>query len=142
LDADVRNFEIVPGVGGKDRAFAASFDELFIIILGFIAVLSMPTSPVWRVTAFVAIYLAYYFLFEAIVGSTPGKLVFGLWVRRLGGGKCTWRQAAVRTLTRLIEVNPLVLGNLPAGLTILATRNRQRIGDLCAGTAVRRGRAD
>jgi uncharacterized RDD family membrane protein YckC len=134
--------QIVPGVASKDRVFAAAFDELFIIILGFAAVISMPTNAVWRVTAFVAIYLAYFFLFKAIVGSTPGKLVFGLWVRRLGGGKCSWQQAAIRTLTRLFEVNPLLLGNLPAGVSILATRNRQRLGDLFAGTTVRQGRTD
>ena len=138
--ASMQDIQIVPGVANKDRFFAATFDELFIIILGFAAVISMPTSAAWRVSAFVAIYLAYFFLFEAIVGSTPGKLVFGLWVRRLGGGKCSWQQAAIRTLTRLFEVNPLLLGNLPAGVTILATRNRQRLGDLFAGTTVRRGR--
>ena len=136
----MQDIQIVPGVASKDRFFAATFDELFIIILGFAAVLAMPTNPIWRVTAFVAIYLGYFFLFEAIVGSTPGKLVFGLWVRRLGGGKCSWQQAGVRTLTRIVEVNPLLLGALPAGITILVTRNRQRLGDLFAGTTVRRGR--
>jgi uncharacterized RDD family membrane protein YckC len=137
----MQDSEIVPGNASLDRFLAANFDTLFIVILGFAAVLNMPTNAVWRVTAFVAIYLSYFFLFEAIVGTTPGKLLFGLWVRRLGGGKCTWRQAAVRTLTRVVEVNPLLLGALPAGIAILATENRQRIGDVIAGTAVRRGRS-
>jgi uncharacterized RDD family membrane protein YckC len=37
---------------------------------------------------------------------------------------------------RLVEVNPLLLGALPAGISILATERKQRIGDLQAGTVV------
>jgi uncharacterized RDD family membrane protein YckC len=37
---------------------------------------------------------------------------------------------------RLIEVNPFLVGGLPAGLVLLLTRRRQRLGDLLAGTYV------
>jgi len=136
-----RSIEIIPGEGGKDRLFAANFDTVFIVIVGLASAMAIPPEQVvWRGTALVAIYLGYFFLFEALVGSTPGKMIFGLWVRRLEGGSCSWQQAAVRTLARVIEVNPLVFGAIPAGVAILATTNRQRIGDLIAGTVVRRGR--
>ena len=36
----------------------------------------------------------------------------------------------------VIEVNPLLLGGLPAGLVVIATERKQRIGDLLAGTLV------
>jgi uncharacterized RDD family membrane protein YckC len=88
----------------------------------------------------VAVYLGYFFLFESVVGSSPGKLLFGLWVRRIEGGRCSWQQAAVRTLARVVEVNPLFLGAIPAGVAILVSTNRQRFGDMLAGTTVRKGR--
>jgi uncharacterized RDD family membrane protein YckC len=139
----MQDIQIAPGVAGMDRILAMNFDMVFVFILGLAAIMAMPTTDTaWRIAAGVAVYLAYFFLFEAIVGTSPGKLVFGLWVRRLGGGKCSWQQAAVRTLTRLVEANPFLLGAIPAGVTILATRNRQRLGDLFAGTTVRRGRTD
>jgi uncharacterized RDD family membrane protein YckC len=36
----------------------------------------------------------------------------------------------------ILEVNPLLLGGLPAGLVIISTKRKQRIGDLLAGTLV------
>ena len=69
-------------------------------------------------------------------------MLFGLWVRRLEGGPCSWKQAGIRTIARLIEVNPLLLGGLPAGIVILMTEKRQRIGDILAGTVVRKGQSD
>jgi hypothetical protein len=42
----------------------------------------------------------------------------------------------LRTLLRVIEVNPILLGALPAGIMLLVTKRRQRLGDLLAGTVV------
>jgi len=132
---------VVPGDASKDRFFAATFDNFFILVVGLVTANAIPSDLiVWRGIALVAVYLAYFFLFEALVGSTPGKIVFGLWVRRIEGGRCSWQQAAVRTLARIVEVNPLLLGAIPAGIAILASANRQRLGDMMAGTVVRRGR--
>lgn len=135
------DIQIVPGVGSKDRLFAAAFDNFFILVVGLVAATAVPsTYVVLRGTVLVVTYLGYFFLFESIVGSTPGKLVFGLWVRRLEGGPCSWQQAAVRTLARIVEVNPLLFGAMPAGIAILVSDHRQRLGDLLAGTTVRKGR--
>jgi uncharacterized RDD family membrane protein YckC len=37
---------------------------------------------------------------------------------------------------RIIEVNPLLLGGIPAGIVVISTSRKQRIGDLLAGTIV------
>ncbi len=134
--------EVVPGNASKDRFFALVFDNLIGLVLGIVAAGAIPNHQVvLRVTAWVGVYLAYFFLFEALVGSTPGKMIFGLWVRRIEGGRCSWQQAAVRTVARVIEVNPLLLGALPAAIVVVASKNRQRLGDMLAGTVVRRGRS-
>ena len=45
------------------------------------------------------------------IGQMPGKLLAGLVVVDMDGGRCSWQQIAVRTLTRLFEVNPLLLAD-------------------------------
>ena len=132
---------IAPGDASKDRFFGLVFDNFIGLVIGIVAAGAIPNDQVvLRGTAWVVLYLGYFFLFEALVGSTPGKMIFGLWVRRIEGGRCSWLQAAVRTVARLIEVNPLLLGALPAAIAVLASKNRQRLGDMLAGTVVRRGR--
>jgi uncharacterized RDD family membrane protein YckC len=42
----------------------------------------------------------------------------------------------LRTLLRIVEVNPLLFGGLSAGLSIAATKRHQRLGDILAGTLV------
>jgi uncharacterized RDD family membrane protein YckC len=81
-------------------------------------------------------YLAYYVILEALWSRTLGKYFQGLVVRKLDGSPCDWKAALIRSIKRVIEVNPLLLGGLPAGLVIISTERKQRIGDLLAGTVV------
>ncbi len=57
-----------------------------------------------------AVFLAYYFAFEATLGRTPGKMLAGLKVINRSGARCSPAQAAIRTVFRLLEVNPILLG--------------------------------
>jgi uncharacterized RDD family membrane protein YckC len=57
-------------------------------------------------------------------------------VRRLSGERCNFEGAVIRTLLRVIEVNPLLLGAIPAGITVMSTERKQRIGDIVAKTVV------
>lgn len=125
------------GEASKDRILAAICDNLVAIIaaVGLTSAVS-GASDVVRACVFVGSYLAYYFLSEGLLSGTPGKLIFGLRVRRPSGEPCTWLQVAIRTVLRVVEVNPVLLGALPAGIAILVTKKRQRIGDLLAGTVV------
>ncbi len=83
-----------------------------------------------------AVYLLYFFLFEWLIDATPGKLFAGLTVRKLDGTKCGVRTAFLRTATRLIEVNPLFLGCLPAAIIIRYSARHQRWGDRIARCVV------
>lgn len=45
-------------------------------------------------------------------------------------------KATIRTLTRILEVNPFLAGGIPAGLVAGFSKSHQRLGDMAAGTFV------
>lgn len=85
-----------------------------------------------------ALLVAYFPVMESCFGGTLGKLATGIRVVDIDGGRPAWWQSIVRTLLRLIEVNPFLFGGIPAGLVALLTPHRQRVGDLLARTYVLR----
>jgi uncharacterized RDD family membrane protein YckC len=91
---------------------------------------------------FVGLFLvqfAYDVLFETLAsGRTPGKRWTGLRVVRAGGGPVTFTASAIRNLLRIIDGLPAFY--LVGMLTVLFTKNNQRLGDLAAGTLVVRER--
>jgi uncharacterized RDD family membrane protein YckC len=125
------------GNSGRPRIFAFILDNLLATVSDFIAVAALKSdNPYAAGGALCLTYLAYFFLSEALWSRTPGKYLQGLVVVDPSGGRCGWRRALVRTLLRVVEANPLLLGGLPAGLVIMATERNQRLGDLAAGTLV------
>lgn len=133
------------GSARPERFFAAFVDHVFAIIAMFAGaamVAELARSPLRGDSApligfsIFLIYLLYFFLCEGAFSTTIGKFLFSLQVRQLDGRKCTWTSAACRTLWRLVEVNPILLGALPAGLAVYFSKRRQRIGDMIAGTVV------
>ena len=125
------------GVANKDRFFAAVCDNVLAFIVAALIAAAIGTlGELIPTLVMVVAYFAYFLVTEGVLGTTPGKLLCGLRVKTLSGGRCTWRHAAIRTACRLIEVDPILLGGLPAGIVILTTSRRQRLGDLLAGTVV------
>jgi uncharacterized RDD family membrane protein YckC len=128
-----------PYVGGTivARHLAASGDMLIAIVLALIAGSQIPEDErLMQFGAMTAVWFGYYLVSEAVFSRTLGKLLAGLVVLQLNGTRITIRQAFVRTLFRLLEVNPVFIGALPAALCIIFSRRRQRIGDRAAGTVV------
>jgi uncharacterized RDD family membrane protein YckC len=126
------------GRASGGRFLAAQIDHAFVVVL-FLGVgmnLGEIVGNIPTGIAALAAYLGYYFVPEWLFGTTAGKALFSLRVKQLSGEPCTARQIAVRTAMRLVEVNPFLLGALPAGIAILSTKRRQRLGDLLAGTIV------
>lgn len=80
------------------------------------------------------IALLFAFVCESLFGTTLGKLLFALHVRRRDGRHAGAARVFVRYLLRPIDV--LVVGPLLA----LVTPRHQRIGDFAAGTVVSRSR--
>jgi uncharacterized RDD family membrane protein YckC len=144
------------GDATKLRILAASIDNVFATLAGFligafygrmlgpfqpaeipITWSELPLDPSATGWLFVGMgYLAYFFVLESVWGTTLGKGLLGLRVARLDGKPVGLSEAWWRTLTRIFELNPLLLGAIPGGLTIVKSKRRQRLGDMIAGTVV------
>jgi uncharacterized RDD family membrane protein YckC len=74
--------------------------------------------------------LAFMWICETIAGSTLGKLLFGLAIRRSVGGRAGPIRIVSRNLFRPIDA--IVVG----GLLALITPKHQRLGDFAGGTIV------
>jgi len=119
------------------RHLAASLDNTISFIASLLCAKALPeTWTAAQAVVFIAVFPAYFLLQEGLFSRTLGKFCMGLIVVQYNGRRCTWRQAIIRTLFRFVEVNPLLLGALPAAISIISTRHRQRFGDKFAGTIV------
>jgi uncharacterized RDD family membrane protein YckC len=87
--------------------------------------------PVW-----VTLAVAYFPLTEGLFGRSLGKLATRTVVVNAAGENPGIGRAFVRTLLRVVEVNPLFLGGVPAGIVAAASKTRQRLGDMAANTFV------
>ena len=131
------HLHVMSGNSGRPRILAFVIDNLLATVAAFLAVAALKSdNPYVAGTALCLTYLGYSFAFEALWSRTPGKYLQGLVVVNFDGGRCGWRAVLVRTLLRVLEANPLLLGGVPAGLTIMASKRNQRLGDLVAGTLV------
>jgi uncharacterized RDD family membrane protein YckC len=138
-DSDVASV----GDASKARLWAAIVDNLIASALAVLVASRVPAlaeTTRWVVAG--TVFLGYFLLLEGMWQATVGKALFGLRVATLQGGPGGWRAALIRTLLRVLEVNPIVLGGLPAGLAIMLTPRRQRIGDGLADVLVTRARQD
>lgn len=76
----------------------------------------------------------YHLVLETATGRTVGKAVAGIAVRAEEGGPASGRAVLVRTVLRVVDWLPV--GYLLGALSILASDERQRVGDRVAGTVV------
>ena len=70
---------------------------------------------------------------SSAAGARSASAASGLRVVTDGGGQVGLRASLIRNIIRLIE---FALFYVPALISVLATRNNQRLGDLAAGTLV------
>lgn len=125
------------GDATKSRVIAVFIDNLIATGIMLIIVAQIPEQyPVVKGFLVFASYLLYFIVFEGIWSRTPGKYFQGLIIKKLDGSSCDWKSAIIRSLLRIIEINPLLLGGLPAGIAVIVTERKQRIGDILAGTLV------
>lgn len=132
----------MPPVPAPGRRVAAGFIDL--LPVGFVALaLSDRVSADDGVAAnlsggravlALAIVLAYSFAAETLTGTTPGKWIVGLTVVDADERRPDLRAISLRTLFRPIDALPVLY--LVGFIVMLATPDKQRIGDLVAKTRV------
>ncbi|MFT3727074.1 MAG: RDD family protein [Terricaulis sp.] len=117
----------------------------FIVLAAFVVVPPLVTNSVMGVrpelaqiamAAGAVAALLYFPVLEGFWGRTLGKLITGLVIVDKDGRMPGLGRAIARTLLRLIEVNPFLAGGIPAGIAVLCTKRKRRLGDLAADTYV------
>jgi uncharacterized RDD family membrane protein YckC len=90
--------------------------------------------PVWASVAYGLFVVGYYILLEGYLGQTLGKMATGIKVVAEATGETPGiAAAAIRTLLRVIDG---LFSYLVAFVTVLASGERQRLGDMAANTLV------
>jgi hypothetical protein len=112
------------------RAIARAVDGLFVGAPFLIPVLGLGFA---LSVAIVAVSLLYFFLCEALWGSTLGKRLLGLRVLMRDGEPATAKAVALRTSTRIVEDGPIGLA-----VFLASGKRRGRLGDLLGDTIVAR----
>jgi uncharacterized RDD family membrane protein YckC len=85
-------------------------------------------------------YLAWFCVFEALMGRTPGKAALGLRVIATDGTPARFPQTFLRAVLGIIDFIAVPFGLIAIVATLLSPRD-QRLGDVAAGTLVVRQRA-
>lgn len=141
----------VPGIcGGYGfpivvRRWLAALVDFVLLAPTFLFLVLMESllgPRIYQITAFfwgtfwICAMLAYFLVLEHQLGWTVGKRLAGLRVVDVLGGRPSWTQSLLRTALRIIEVDPILCGGLPAAAVVMLTEHRQRLGDLAADTYV------
>jgi uncharacterized RDD family membrane protein YckC len=100
-----------------------------------LAALVAPATLAWAWLTFRLLYAGYCLLFELLWSATPGKRLLGCTVLSERVEPPNAVQLAVRNISRLLELEPL-LKIWPFFLVVFLTHSRQRVGDLLARTIV------
>jgi len=128
------------------RTLAGAIDSLAIVLLWLTLIggwdkfpISWMTAGVSSVPPTILAYLVgttfiYYFLLEWIFASTIGKWLLRLRVVKKDGDPCSLGASLKRNLLRFLDWLPLFY--IVAALFILASDDRQRLGDRVASTMV------
>ncbi len=120
------------------RRWLGAWVDFIVLFLIFVIVAKVmeDLDPGLLLITDVVLIAAYFILLEAKMGWTVGKLVSGMRIVNDAGQPPGVKAALLRTLLRLFEVNPFLLGGIPAGIAVNYSKARQRLGDMAAGTYV------
>lgn len=81
------------------------------------------------------LWVLYFTLLEGAIGQTIGKRIVNIKVVKADGEEITYSKALIRNFLRFIDAlgpAPYILGMI----IIMITKNKQRLGDMAAGTIV------
>ncbi|MBN1555016.1 MAG: RDD family protein [Phycisphaerae bacterium] len=101
---------------------------------------SLLVATIYTIILSQGLYIVYGTIMDLRYGATPGKMLLRLRSVNENGRKPNFREAVLRNFTKAIElsmlVSPMAWLMMIFVLLPLLTRNRQRLGDMIARTAV------
>jgi len=124
-----------------NRALAAWLDYGILFVIGFVTALVVVTQYAFLFPIYIIFACLYFPVLEGIKGWTIGKLICCIRVIDIEGNPPGFSKAFVRTLLRVVEANPFLIGGFPAGIAIFVYRSHQRLGDKLANTYVVKSRS-
>jgi uncharacterized RDD family membrane protein YckC len=133
---------VLAGLGSRFLArlldVVIQFSAIFALAVGLGSADSGILTAVSLVLIFGVVFV-YDVAFEVLNhGRTIGKVVAGIRVVGDSGEPVRFLASAIRNIVRIVDFLPLFY--LIGSVSIVATRNDQRLGDLAAGTVVARDR--
>jgi len=135
-----QNIEIDLELGSLgDRVAAFILDALIVlaVVLAISALISNTVFEEWIEVMFYIPLMFYSLAFEYFgKGQTPGKRATNIKVVKVDGSTPSIGSYLLRWLFRIIDLWLYPIMFAPAVISIIATKNGQRIGDIVAGTTV------
>jgi len=121
-----------------NRYLAFWLDYALLILIFFPIALFIETDPnfAFLYPIFILFACLYFPVLEGIKGWTIGKYICRIRVINIEGNPPGLIKATIRTLLRIGEANPLLIGGVPAAIAVCTSRSHQRIGDKLAETYV------
>ena len=119
-----------------NRLVALWIDYGLLSILGSLSALTIDSNFAFVFWIYIILACLYFPILEGTRGWTIGKYVCSIRVINEEGNPPGFFKALMRTLLRIFEVNPFILGALPAAISLLLSKSHQRIGDRLANTYV------
>ena len=123
------------------RRWAATWLDLLLLsglLCGLFALFPSEQVLAVPIGVWLLVLALYYPLLEGLTGRTFGKFLCGLKVVDARGATPGVWKGIQRTALRLLELNLLLVGGVPAGVAVFSSRSRQRFGDQVAHTYVLR----
>ncbi|WP_417358545.1 MULTISPECIES: RDD family protein [Gammaproteobacteria] len=120
------------------RRWVATFIDFAVLASFLLAPDYFLGNTVYQKTMFIwlALLVLYFPILEAFTGYSVGKFICRVKVIDRNGNNPGILKSVIRTLLRIIEVNPFLAGGIPAGLIVFFSKKGQRLGDMAAGTYV------
>lgn len=135
-----QNIEIdleLGSLGDRIVAFIIDMLIMFVLIISITGIISNLNLQEWTLMLIYIPLMFYSLAFEYFGnGQTLGKRAMNIKVVKLDGSTPTVGSYLLRWLFRIVDIwlYPIVFA--PAVISIIATKNGQRIGDMVAGTMV------
>lgn len=132
-----------PELGTEDEVVRKRILAALVDFVGLWLVLGLLTDVATRISATlgglmaslgIVVSFAYFIYFEAEYGQTVGKMAMDVVVVTETGDPITYREAAIRTLLRIVDVLPAFY--IVGLVAMFVTDRKQRLGDLVADTVV------